>query len=198
MHNGINMKLLRDIAKLEACYPFRGRINEIPDGKVRVIQMKDVSLEGGVDWSGLVSTTLEGRIKPKWLTSGSIVFMARGNRNIAIYMDDVPEKTVCSPLFFHIHVISKDISPDFLAWQINQGAAQEYLKRERMGTHQLSIRRKTLEELPISVPPMETQKKIMELDRLMREEQRIYQQLAENGALMMQVLTQDLLTGKVR
>ena len=192
------MILLRDKANVEACYPFRGRINEVPNGEVRVIQMKDVSPEIGVDWSSLISTELEGRGTPKWLKNGSIIFMSRGSRNFAIFLEQVPEMTVCSPLFFHIHTKTDDILPSFLAWQLNQRAAQDYFKRERMGTHQLSIRRKTLEEMSITVPPMETQKKIMELDRVMREEQRLYKQLAINSAHMMQALTQDLLTGKVK
>ena len=193
MHDGINMPTLKEIAQVEACYPFRGRITEAPDGEVKVIQMKDVSHEGGVDWSGLISTNLEGRRTPHWLEAGDIVFMARGNRNFAIYLEEVPVRVVCSPLFFHIHIRTQDILPEFLAWQINQGPAQSYFGRSRMGTHQMSIRRSTLEELPVSVLELDKQKAVIALDRLMKEEQRLCAQLASSREQMMNSLARDLL-----
>ena len=186
-------KLLKDIAGVGSCYPFRGKIAGDPEGEVKVVQMKDVSLESGIDWPGLIATNLEGRRPPKWLKPGDIVFMARGNRNYAIYLEEVPEKVVCSPLFFHIHMKTKVILPEFLAWQINQGPAQSYFGRSRMGTHQMSIRRSTLEELPISVLELDKQKAVIALDRLMKEEQRLCAQLAASREQMMNSLARDLL-----
>ena len=187
------MYLLKDIAQVKACYPFRGRITEIPDGDVKVMQMKDVSHDGGLNLSGLISTNLEGRRAPHWLEPGDIVFMARGNRNYAIYLDEVPARVVCSPLFFHIHMRTKNILPEFLAWQINQGPAQSYFGRSRVGTAQMSIRRSTLEELPVSIPELDKQKALIELDRLMKEEQRLCNQLATSREQIMNSLARDLL-----
>jgi len=119
--------------------------------------------------------------------------MARGNRNYAIYLDEVPARVVCSPLFFHIHMRTKNILPEFLAWQINQGPAQSYFGRSRVGTAQMSIRRSTLEELPVSIPELDKQKALIELDRLMKEEQRLCNQLATSREQIMNSLARDLL-----
>ena len=42
--------VLAEVAQLQAGYPFRTTVEEVPDGDVHVIQMKDVSPDLGVEW----------------------------------------------------------------------------------------------------------------------------------------------------
>ena len=42
---------LNQIATISAGHPYRGKIPEIDSGSMAVVQMRDASPEGGVDWS---------------------------------------------------------------------------------------------------------------------------------------------------
>ncbi|MBF4359683.1 restriction endonuclease subunit S, partial [Vibrio anguillarum] len=52
---------LKQIATINAGYPFRGKIPEVPGSAVVAVQMKDVSLTEGIRWSDCLETTLPGK-----------------------------------------------------------------------------------------------------------------------------------------
>lgn len=185
---------LKHIAEIKAGYPFRGRILDTPGAKVRVVQMKNVSPENGVGWSELARTRLEGRRKPDFLGEGRILFVARGNNNFAICLDDVPVRSVCSPHFFLLEVLAgADVTPEFLAWQINQRPAQVYFKKSAEGSNSLSIRKGILASLPIAAPALEMQEKILALNRTYLEERAVMLGLLENRRKMMDAIAGEIL-----
>lgn len=188
------MKQLKDIAIFRAGYPFRGRMPEASDGDAHVIQMKDVNPELGVAWEKLTRTELTGRKQPEWLKPGDILFVARGFRNFALYLDDLPGPTVLSPHFFHITLKpGAGVLPAFLAWQINQEPAQQQLRASAEGSNLPSIRRAVLEALPVMIPLLEKQEKIVALDRTWRREQAVLRALTKNMKQTMTGLAQQLL-----
>ncbi len=188
------MKQLKDVAIFRAGYPFRGRVPEVSDGDAHVIQMKDVDPELGVTCEKLTRTELTGRKQPEWLKPGDILFVARGFRNFALYLDELPGPTVLSPHFFHITLKpNAGILPAFLAWQINQKPAQQKLRATAEGSNLPSIRRAVLGALPIAVPSIEKQKKIVELDRSWHREQAVLRALTKNMKQTMTGLAQQLL-----
>lgn len=183
------MILLKNLAQIDACHPFRGRIPEASDGDARVVQMKDVDPEIGISWKNTIQTRLEGRKQPNWLKDEDVLFVARGSRNIAIYLTQVPEQMVCSPHFYHIHVKPDvDLLPEFLAWQLNQEPAQTYFARSAEGTLQRNIRRPILEFTEISLPSLEKQKTIIALNKVMKKEKETLIRLVENSQMMMNAI----------
>ncbi len=185
---------LNDIAEIKAGYPFRGRIEDAPGADVHVVRMKDAAPNRGVDWSDLVRTTLRGRRKPDYLTPGRILFLARGNHNFALCLEDVPVRSVCTPHFFLLNVRDEaEASPEFLAWQINQGRAQAYFKKSAEGSNSLSIRRGILEALPVVAPDMETQKRVVALNRTFLKEKAVMRRLMENREKMMDAIAREIL-----
>jgi hypothetical protein len=186
---------LKHFADVRAGHPFRGSVPEAKGGTVPAIQMRDVSPSRGVDWAGVVRTTLEGRKEPDWLQPGDILFVARGTRNFAVCLDDVPAAAVCSQYFFLVRVRDTHaLLPKFLAWQINQLPAQRYLGKNAEGTDQLSIRRGVLEALPIAVPPMEQQHRLMALANAARHERDLLENLILNREQQLQALVLKLLS----
>ncbi len=184
----LTMKQLKliDITEIKAGYQFRDRIMNDPNGEVRVIQMKDVEPDRHIDWDSLIRTKLKKRRTSDLLETGMILFVARGNRNFAVYLNKVPDKSVCSPHFFQLRVdTNAGVIPEFLSWQINQFPAQSYFLKSSEGSGARSIRRGILESLSINIPPLDTQKKIVELDRLMCKEQELYKNLAEKRKLLL-------------
>lgn len=188
------MKKLSEITSIRAGYPFRGKIKEVPGGRARVIQMRDADPEEGVRWSGLVATDLPGKRQPDWLRPGDLLFVARGYRHFAVHLAEVPGPTVLAPHFFHLTVRENaEVLPGFLAWQMNQEPAQQYLRKSAEGTQVLNIRRQVLEDLPIVVPSRQKQETISRLNAAWQREQRVLKALADNRKRLLNTLARQVL-----
>lgn len=186
---------LKHFADVRAGHPFRGSVPEAKAGAMLAIQMRDVGPARGVEWAGVVRTDREGRKEPDWLQPGDILFVARGTRNFAVCVEEVPAPAVCSQYFFLVRVRDPaTLLPQFLAWQINQLPAQRYLGKNAEGTDQLSIRRGVLEALPVAVPPMERQHRLMALANAARHERDLLENLILNREQQLQALVLKLLS----
>ena len=185
---------LFDFAEVRAGHPFRGSVPEMADGPALAIQMRDISVAAGVDWSTVLRTQPQGRKQPDWLQPGDILFVAKGARNFAVCLDQVPEPAICSQYFFLIRVHEpRQLLPEFLAWQINQLPAQRYLEKNAEGTDQLSIRRGVLEALPVAVPAIAQQQALIRLDQTVRQERQHLESLIRNRQQQIQALSLQML-----
>jgi len=160
---GAILKTLRDLADIQAGYPFRGSVPAVADGNARALQMRDITPDGVADWHAMTQTDIGSARSEQLLQAGDIVFVARGVRNYAVCLGEVPFAAVCSQYFFLIRLNSSKLLPEFLAWQINRTPAQRYLASNAEGSDQLSIRRGVLEGMPIAVPPLAQQHAIIAL-----------------------------------
>lgn len=188
-----NDEPLGELAEIRAGYPFRGPVEQVPDGPVWVVQMRDLALDGTVHWANVIRTELSGRRDPDWLKPGDLLQVARGNRYYAACLDTVPGSAVCGPHLFHMRLrATPGILPEFLAWQINQHPVQRALRKAAEGSSQLSIRRPELESLQIRVPSMANQKKVAQLARLMLRERDLLTALVRNRERQLEALATEL------
>lgn len=184
---------ISELANLKAGYPFRGSIEESAGADALAVQMKDVDPECGVNWPGVLRTTLTGRKQPDWLKAGDILFVSKGARFYAVCLDEPPHPAVCSPHFFHLQVKSQAaVIPAFVAWQINQPPFQRQLQQAAEGTSQLSIRRPVLEALTLSIPSLADQHRIVALAELARQERQTLKQLIRNREQQLNALADGL------
>ena len=184
---------LADAVTVAAGYPLRGSAEALDDGDVRLIQLKNTNPDGAIDWAAVGSVSLPSKREPNWLTSDDVIFSARGTKTFAYPLDDVPPKTVCAPQFFVLSVRNtNDLSPHFLAWQINQKPAQDYFQRNATGSHILNIRRAVLEELVIAVPCIEKQMTIVAFWQAAHKERSLLNSLIENRNSQLEALAAGL------
>ncbi len=182
-----------ELLHLQGGYSFRGSIDESADGDALAVQMKDVDPEHGVNWSGVIRTTLTGRKQPDWLRAGDILVVSKGARFYAVCVDEPPHPAVCSPHFFHLRVkLSVAVIPAFIAWQVNQPPFQRQLQQAAEGTSQLSIRRPVLEALTLSIPSVADQHRIVALAELARQERQTLTQLIRNREQQLNALADGL------
>ena len=185
---------LRSVAAVIGGYPFRGPVPEVPGGPIRVVQMKDLVANGGIDWAGTVSTTLPGKRPPDLLCPGDVLVLVRGARNPAVYLGDVPGPAVSSLHFFLLRLMAEsNLLAEFLAWQINQEPAQRYLEQNVEGTDQRSIRRAVLEALPIVVPPLPKQQSILKLARAAQREREMLTSMIDTRQRELQAVARHML-----
>lgn len=190
---------LKEIAEIRSGHPFRGSIEKSLDGNGYVIQTRDQTQDGQINWSKLEPALVAGRKEPEWLQAGDLIFAARGIRNLAslITANDLNKlalPVICSPHYFQIRLNTKiALLPEFLTWQLNQQVAQRYFQQFAEGSIQVSIRRSLLEQVPITIVPLETQQKIVELNRKAHKEAEIYQALIELRRMEMQAIANHIL-----
>lgn len=192
---------LKQIAVINAGYPFRGRIPEQADSSVLAVQMRDVSMVDGISWSECVPAKLTGKRKPDYLAVGDILIAARGSNNYAVQVDDAlvesGKQAVAAPHFFVVSLKDKNILPEFLTWLLNQAPAQRHFEQSAEGTLTKSIRRSVLEDAPIIVPSLAKQRMIVAMANTLREEQKLMQQLINNGERMMSGIANELYNKEV-
>lgn len=188
---------LGSLSSVAAGYPLRHSAEELADGDIGFVQLKNVSLERGIDWDDVARIELPSKRNQAWLTQNDVIFSARGSRTLAYPVIDPPDRTVCAPQFYVISVAdTAKILPEFLAWQMNQRAAQDYFQREATGSYILNIRRSALEQLPISVPPLREQELIVAYWRAAQRERLTLERLIETteaqlGAIAMRLATNE-------
>lgn len=200
MHASLLMKefilKLINAVTMSSGHPFREKILEKPGSGIYAIQMKDVSPEGGVCWDSVIETELSGKKQPDWLASGDILFVARGAYNYAVLIEEMDKRAICAPHFYILRVTDSSLLPAFLVWQLNQRPIQKYFDSAAEGSVTKSIRRSLLEQVEISAPPLEIQRKILGLHQTMLQEKKLYAELISNADKFMHALASDLMTGK--
>lgn len=186
---------LCDIADIRAGHPFRGTITPIAHAETHVVQVRDVDDYGEINSEQLITTELLGRKHPDYLQTGDILFVAKGARHFATYVEQLPEHCVCSPHFFIVRVHQQHMTkvlPEFISWQLNQLPAQRYFQTNAEGSLYVSIRRQVLEDTPITLPPMATQQRLVALHRAAVREHKVLQQLIESRQQQLDMIASEL------
>ena len=192
-----NAKILNLSAAAEVFsgYALRTSVDVLDDGETCMIQLKNVNAEKGVIWSDVAKIDIPTKKEPRWLRDGDILFAARSANNFAVALESAPAKTLCVPHFFVIRVKSSSvILPHFLAWQINQSAAQAYFEKSAVGTTVANIRRQTVENLSVTIPPLETQELIVRMAKAALAEKMVLEKLIANREQQMNALAARLIS----
>ena len=114
------------------------------------------------------------------LAAGDLLLASKGNNNICVIVPEIGQKCVASPSFLVIRLHDKSaILPEFVAWYLNLPTIQNTLAAQARGTSIMSISKAALGELVIPIPPIDKQKKYIELSKLQKREQELYKAIAE-------------------
>jgi restriction endonuclease S subunit len=171
---------LKKLATVQVGYSFRSRLESTLYGGVSVIQMKDLIDDNTVDCSDLVKIDMEAVKKHHLVQKGDLVFRSRGHVTTAAVLLENPGKAVVAAPLLRIRVTKPDtVLPEYLNWYISQRDAQIFLTSRAKGTVQKMISKQAIEDLEVSLPPLEQQKNIVELASLSVREQTILNTLAE-------------------
>lgn len=170
---------LAELSDIHSGYTARGRLEPLPEGGVPALQLRDVGTEGaasGPDSQRYDLGKLPGRY---FVRGGEVVFRSRGEPNAAAAIrDPLPEPAVVIVPLVIVRPDRARVLPEYLAWAINQPDAQRRLGAEAQGTSLRMIPMAVLEDLEIAVPDLPTQKRIVELNALARQEGKLLRQLA--------------------
>lgn len=170
---------LGEIANIRSGHTFRGAITPVPDGDVRILQIKDLDQDWQWEHEVLPAISWEQRVKPPFLEQGEIVVAARGNRNVSVvYRGDIP--VVATSQFLIVTLARKEsgIIPEYLCWVLNHPITQQMFNRS--GTNIQLITKASMMYVEIPVPPVQTQRELIELQRVWEQEDQLISKLQNN------------------
>jgi hypothetical protein len=171
--------ILAEIADIRPGYLTRKPVKPRPDGTYHLLQIRDFNPDrSAVDPTALIRFNPDSLSSAQPLQPGEVVFLARGAKNFACAVSNLPVATLAAGYFFVLRPHSKVLS-SYLAWYLNQPSTLRALSRvATSGAHMPVVRRTDIENLEILLPPLPIQHTIAEIDTLMREEQSLLQELA--------------------
>ncbi|MCT8331971.1 restriction endonuclease subunit S [Albidovulum sediminis] len=183
---------IADLSDIHSGYTARGRLDPVHGGGVPAMQLRDVGVTGDLTVKDLQRYDLGSLADRYFVCGGEVVFRSRGETNIAVAVPDpLPEPVVVTVPLVIVRPNSKRILPEYLAWAINQPDAQRRLGGEAQGTGLRMIPMAALEDLEIAVPDLQTQRRIVELDALARQEGQLLRQLAARRETLVSAILGD-------
>lgn len=160
-------------------YTARGRLDPVLEGGVPALQLRDVGATGEVLDADLQRYSLDKLSDRYFVHGGEVVFRSRGKPNAAVVIPEtLPEPVVVIVPLVIVRPDKRRVLPEYLAWAINQPETQRKFDTEAQGTGLRMIPMSALENLEIAVPDLPTQKRIVELNALARQEGNLLRQLA--------------------
>lgn len=127
------------------------------------------------------------RTSDYYVQEGDVLFLARGSRRLATpvlsgYVQPWPpewDRTMVLYYFFILRPVGGIVLPAFLAWLINEGPLRSSIEALSEGTLVQKISVKDFRELEVPVPPLETQRRILEIYELSLSERRLAERLGD-------------------
>ena len=181
-------RTLGDVAYVSTAFPFRKKVETEEGGDVVLVQIKDLDGAEGVAAPGTVTLRNEGGKYERYLLHPEdLLFQSRGSRHPVA----VVEPGIRGIAAAGLHTIRPErtrVLPEYLAWWLNHPKSQATLSRDlARGTYIPFVAKSDLAKLRVLVPPLHVQHRIVEVDRLRKQERELRRRLDE--------LTQQLVDG---
>lgn len=169
---------LPQLCDIQSGFTVRGRLETTETGTTRVIQLRDTGA-GELSFNRLSFADL-GPVDERYdAREGDILFRTRFEPNVAVCLTQFPGTAVVTSPLLILRTRSLEADPRYIAWWINQPPAQTEIDRSARGTNMRMIPRQALDDLIVPLPDLETQRRIVEVDALSTEEERLLHALAE-------------------
>lgn len=139
-------------------------------------------------------TKCEGHL----LNDGDILLVGKGYRNFAWLYDIEIGPAVASSIFFIIKPNAEKVLPEFLTIFFNLQQTQQYFQTLGAGSSIPSIRKSELEALPVPLPPLAEQKKLVDLHKIYEADMRLSRQLLSQKQTLFESVAQKLIRGEIR
>jgi len=173
-----SLEKLGNLVYIRSGYTLRNKMQPDEKGNAYLIQMSDLDH----DLKQLKETPTKIYIKNSnshQIKAGDILFLAKGTNNYATLFEGLQLPTVPASTFFVLSSKEYTVSLPYLTWYINQTPAQRYLESTLEGTNQRNIKRSSLLDLDVILPPLQQQQLIGKLYKLGQKEQQLLLNLRE-------------------
>ena len=175
------MPTIAQVCTVQLGHTARGRLEAGGAEGIRAVQLRDTSPIGGMVNEQIGRYRLDAVPDRYWARMGDVLFRSRGDKNTATALGIAFRSPAVAvmPLVI-LRPDTKRVVPEYLAWSINQPAAQRHFDECARGTGMRMIPIGCLSSLEIPVPDLETQRAIAEVDQLSAREHDLVIRLADS------------------
>jgi hypothetical protein len=167
-----------------------------PIGDIVYVQLKHFNGFGALQEQLHADLKADAVLERHLLEPGNVLYSAKGSRNFAAVFDRQEKQCVASTTFFIIRLHERNILPEYLAWYLNHPHKVQFLKSKAKGTSIISIQKKTLEEMEIDIPFIDTQQSILKIYNLHKKQKKIRERLESLHDLKIQRQLLSIAQGK--
>jgi len=154
-------------------YSFRGRVEPHAEGELGVIQMKDIDHSSVLHQETVVRVLFPGDVRQHFVRNGDLIFRSRGETYSAAMVERAPLSAIVASPMILVRPRKEVVEPAYLRWFLNAPSTHKALESVAAGTAVKMINKSDLERLEVPVPPLEIQRKIVEIAELMEREARL-------------------------
>ena len=186
-------KQLKDIATLRNGYLNRKKLEPAEHGPYALIQLRDFNAKRTVLDKDHLFRFEPGTMRcDQTVHERDVLFLAKGAHPFAFYPGALSYTTLAASYFF-ILTPAADLLPDYLVWFLNHPDTMRIFKRiSGSGVRVPVIRKRELEEICLPLPPLETQKAIVELTQTAQQEASLLDQLKQERKRLINLATMEL------
>ena len=183
---------INDIAEVRMGFHIRGSVQEEIGGNALLLQIRDVDAEGHFDEKLLTAVNVPN-LDNHSLRSGDVVFLARGVRRYAFRFEGSLSDAVVPASYFMVLRVKADlVDSSYLVWVINQPSFQYQVEAASTKSAVPQITKSALIELKVELPDLAVQQQIAEVNRLMKIELKIIQELQNRRTTLLNAVSRGI------
>lgn len=173
---------LSEVCTIQMGFTARARLDPATDGGRLAIQLRDITPDGEITLATLARVDLSDVSDRYDVGNGDVVFRSRGERTIAIAIDDaIHERAIAILPLMILRPNPSRITSEFLAWSINLPTSQRHLDQAAQGGSLRMVPKSALEDLRLDVPDLTTQRQITAAAKLAKREAALAASLVEKN-----------------
>lgn len=162
-----------------------------PAGDILCLQVKDLMMPSPETTAARIEFT--PKLSDYIIKKGDLLFAGKGTTYLCKVFD-LDIKAVPSTTLYSIRLHSNDIMPEYLCWYLNHPNVVAVIKSAQAGSVTPLIHKPTLENLNITIPDIEMQKRIVDLSNLQKREEQLLKKIAEKRVqITNQILINELI-----
>ncbi len=154
-------KKLKEVTKIIAGYTFRTALQAQGDGKILVVQAKDIS-NLFIEEQNLIKIDHQKYKTKAVIKKNDVIISVRGKFQAGVYKGNL-KNIIASSSVYILRLTNKDVNPKYLAIYLNSFVGQKEIRKSLTGGAIKTILRKDLGNLNIVIPETEKQKTIIDL-----------------------------------
>lgn len=177
--------VLEDVADLSVGYPFRSTCVPGERGALTCF-LKDIDSSGVLNVAALKRVEEANPSASHLACVGDVIFRSRGSNFVAAVVPKTSEPVLVAAPLILIRVKSSVVLPEYIVWLINGSCGDFYFKEHAKGTGIPLISKAVLEKMPIKLPKLEDQQRIVDLVELNKKEQLLLSEIAVRKNLILE------------
>ena len=150
---------------------------QLTDAYVRMVGTSDYDDDGNLRNDLEPNVLIKPAIEKNFLQYNEVLFNAKGRRFFATLFCNEYSFTIASASFLVLTIQNDLILPEFLVWYLNHPETLKVFDYKISTQNIPSITKQELGDLEIIIPNFETQKKIVKLNSLIKEQITIQKEL---------------------